>query len=175
MGSSVSTSHSNSKCGNTTSEHTSPNAVMQQSVTQKVIPTNGTQALPSSYTPQKPLKGILKNKCAVQQKVEKPVKIVELYVLRGNEWSVSRVREVMRTFYLLAERQITQKNFILGRSWLPEKGAQVRQDCEAGVHEAHPRSDFPPLSALLTSPRRLLAKLEWLSYKTPTQPSCKPF
>lgn len=108
MGSSVSTSHSNSKCGNT-SEHTSPNVAMQQSVTQKVIPTNGTQALQSSYTPQKPLKGILKNKCAVQQKVEKPVKVVELYVLRGNEWSVSRVREVRRKFYLLADSQITQK------------------------------------------------------------------
>lgn len=93
MGSSVSSSHSNSKCGNT-SEHTSQKVVMQQSVTQKVIPTNGTQALPSSYTPQKPLKGILKNKCVVQQKVEIPVKVVELYVLRGNEWSVSRVREV---------------------------------------------------------------------------------
>lgn len=93
MGSSVSSSHSNSKCGNT-SDHTSPTVAMQQSVTQKVIPTNGTQALPSSYSPQKPLKGILKNKCAVQQK---PVKVVELYVLRGNEWSVSRVREVIAT------------------------------------------------------------------------------
>lgn len=111
MGSSVSSSHSNSKCGNT-SDHTSPAVAvaMQQSVAQKVIPTNGTQALQSSYTPQKPLKGILKNKCAVQQKVEKPVKVVELYVLRGNEWSVSRVREVMRQIYLLVEIQFTPRS-----------------------------------------------------------------
>lgn len=54
---------------------------MQKSVTHHpVIPTSGT-----------PLKGILKNK--ISTRIEKPVKVIELYVLRGSDWSVTRVRE----------------------------------------------------------------------------------
>lgn len=81
MGSSASTP--------TSSPRTSPE--MQTSITHhKVIPTNGNQP-PQSVSAQKPLKGILKNKSV--QKYEKPVKIVELYVQRGAEWKMTRVRE----------------------------------------------------------------------------------
>ena len=66
---------------------------MQKSIAPQVIPSNGQQAIQSPFAPR-PLKGILKNKNVQVQKIEKPVKIVELYVLRGNEWSVTRVREV---------------------------------------------------------------------------------
>lgn len=86
MGSSHSTSSSSS------SSRTSPE--MQKSITHHkvIIPTNGIQPLQSpTISAHKPLKGILKNKNV--QKYEKPVKIVELYVLRGSEWKVSRVRE----------------------------------------------------------------------------------
>ena len=82
MGSSASTSTS-------ATPRTSPE--MQKSITHhKVIPTSGTPQSPV-FTAQKPLKGILKNKTV--QKYEKPVKVVELFVLRGVEWKVSRVRE----------------------------------------------------------------------------------
>jgi hypothetical protein len=41
------------------------------------------------------LKGILKNKDAVKSEtIQKPVKIVELYAQRGEQWTVTRVREV---------------------------------------------------------------------------------
>lgn len=64
---------------------------MQKTITHhKVIPTNGNQPL-QSVSGQKPLKGILKNKTV--QNYEKPVKIVELYVQRGAEWKMTRVRE----------------------------------------------------------------------------------
>lgn len=90
MGSSVSSSHNI----NDSKSPSKASPTMQKSITQQVIPTSGTQPpLPSSFT-SRPLKGILKNKCVQQQKIEKPVKIVELYVLRGNEWNVTRVREV---------------------------------------------------------------------------------
>lgn len=88
MGSSVSShdqKHRNSQEKSTTEK-------MQKTITQQVIPTSGTPATQSSFSPSRPLKGILKNKTA--QKIEKPVKIVELYVLRGSEWSITRVREV---------------------------------------------------------------------------------
>lgn len=99
MGSSASTPSSSSR--------TSPE--MQKSITHhQVIPTNGTQPLQSpTFSPQKPLKGILKNKNV--QKYEKPVKIVELYVLRGSEWKVSRVREdevVLRKKELKSDKSV---------------------------------------------------------------------
>lgn len=54
---------------------------MDKSLTHhKVIPTSEIK-----------LKGILKNKNAI--KVEKPVKVVELYVLRDSKWTVTRVAE----------------------------------------------------------------------------------
>lgn len=97
MGSSVS-SHNLQKISNTTETST----IMQKTIAQQVIP-NGEQALQSSFAPR-PLKGILKNKQNVQiyerpiEKPVKPVKLVELYVLRGNEWKVTRVREVSAGF-----------------------------------------------------------------------------
>lgn len=87
MGSSVS-SDSKSNGSSPSPSRTSP--TMQKSVTHEVIPNCGS---PSFQNPR-PLKGILKNKNPHPQIIEKPVKIVELYVLRGNEWSITRVREV---------------------------------------------------------------------------------
>lgn len=94
MGSSVS-SHDKHR----DSQEISKTEKMQKTITQQFIPTSGNPTTQSSFSP-KPLKGILKNK--TNQKIEKPVKIVELYVLRGSEWSVTRVREVrMKNRWLL--------------------------------------------------------------------------
>lgn len=50
-----------------------------------------------NYIQEQPkLKGILKNKDLVKNETinHEPVKMVELYVQRGNEWTRTRVREV---------------------------------------------------------------------------------
>lgn len=75
MGSSTSSPESNNK-----SEKSQQSTEMDKSLTHhKVIPT------------EIKLKGILKNKNAI--KMEKPVKVVELYVLRDSNWTVTRVPE----------------------------------------------------------------------------------
>lgn len=80
MGSSASAPESSKN-----SETSQTSAKMDKLATHhKVIPTSEPKL-------QKPLKGILKNKCAM--KVEKPVKVVELYVLRESKWTVTRVTE----------------------------------------------------------------------------------
>ena len=93
MGSSVS---SDNKSNGSSPSRTPP--TMQKSVTHQVIPSCGPPSFQSALNPPRPLKGILKNKnppiAEKPVEIAKPVKIVELYVLRGSEWSVTRVREV---------------------------------------------------------------------------------
>lgn len=86
MGSSASSPENKGNHERRNHQNTSPE--MSTITHHKVIPTSGTQPLQNTFTSPKPLKGILKNK-----NYEKPVKEVELYVLRGSEWQITRVRE----------------------------------------------------------------------------------
>lgn len=109
MGSSVS---SDNKSNESSPSRTSP--TMQKSVTHQVIPTCGSSSFQSALNPR-PLKGILKNKNPqkIQEKIEKPVKIVELYVLRGAQWSVTRVREVRIS---PSDKNCSYMNFLISLS-----------------------------------------------------------
>jgi hypothetical protein len=111
MGSSVS-SNNNSKNRSTPPQ---PSPAMQTTITQ-VIP-NGSQSVPNAFAPR-PLKGILKNKNSVQR-IEKPVKIVELYVLRGNAWTVTRVREVSHVPCWPSAAVVSAIYLLLGRGGDP--------------------------------------------------------
>ncbi|KAG5669139.1 hypothetical protein PVAND_017034 [Polypedilum vanderplanki] len=84
--------HSNSTTTIVTAKH--KNAVMSPTKF-KFQPQNG--QIKQQIYPQEPpkLKGILKNKDAVKnEKIQRPVKIVELYVQRGDQWTVTRVSEI---------------------------------------------------------------------------------
>jgi hypothetical protein len=111
MGSSVSVSSNNNSKNR--SAPPQPSQAMQTTITQ-VIP-NGSQPVPNAFAPR-PLKGILKNKHNVQR-IEKPVKIVELYVLKGDAWTITRVREVRSNQARILS--VILMSLVLGRSGDP--------------------------------------------------------